>query len=522
MKLDDLLKGIAPVAVTGPCDLDVVEVRDDSRRVEAGDLFIAVPAAVAGQGDGTAANISSAVSRGARALVVEAGAVVPEGFAGTVVTVPRVRASLAPLAANRFPRGRELVLTAVTGTNGKTTTTYLMEAMLNAAGIVAGVVGTVANRVGGAPGAAAPAALMQPATLTTPGALALHRLLADMRQVGAADAVLEATSHALDQGRLDGCRFRVAGLTNLTRDHLDYHGTMAAYFDAKAILFERLLDEGGVAVLPLDRPEGVAMHARVRGLRQVLTIAAHGQPGADVAVEALSASSSGTHVRLKTPLGPIDVESPLVGDFNLQNIVLAVGMAIARGLDASAIATGLRRLQGVPGRLEPVPNARGVLCVVDYAHTPDGLERAIEAVRPLVVPGARLITMFGCGGDRDRAKRPLMGEAAARDSDLAIVTSDNPRTEDPESIVAMVVEGVRRQAVPSLEPAALATATRGACVIVDRRQAIRAAVGAAHAGDVVLLAGKGHEDYQILGTERVHFDDREEARAAFAAAERAP
>jgi len=523
MKLDDLLKGIAPLTVTGARDLDVIELRDDSRRVEAGDLFVAVPAAVPGQTDVTTANLSSAVSRGARALVVEAGAVVPAGFSGAVVTVPRVRAVLGPLAANRFSRGRELTLTAVTGTNGKTTTTYLMEAMLGAAGIVAGVVGTVANRVGGGPGATAPAALLQPATLTTPGALALQRLLADMREAGAADVVLEATSLALDQGRLGGCRFRVAGFTNLTQDHLDYHHTMAAYFDAKAILFERLLDDAqGVAVLPIDRPEGVAMRARVRGRRTVLTVAAHGQPAADVAVESLVASGAGTKVRLKTPLGPIDVESPLVGDFNLQNIVLAVGMAIARGLDATAIATGLRRLPGVPGRLEPVANDRGVLCVVDYAHTPDGLERAIAAVRPLVAPGARLITMFGCGGDRDRTKRPIMGEIAARDSDLTIVTSDNPRTEDAQSIVDMILEGVRRQPVTEIAPPALASASRGACVIVDRRQAIRAAAGAAHAGDVVLLAGKGHEDYQILGTERVHFDDREEARAALAASERTP
>jgi UDP-N-acetylmuramoyl-L-alanyl-D-glutamate--2,6-diaminopimelate ligase len=521
MNLDDLLKGLASVTLTGPPGVDIVEVRDDSRQVEPGDLFVAVPAAVQGTGDVTATNIASAVSRGARALVVEPGTAVPAGFAGTVVTVPRVRAVLAPLAGNRFPSGRELALTAVTGTNGKTTTTYLLEAMLGAAGVVTGIVGTVAYRVGGGPGAAGPAALMQPAPLTTPGALALQRLLADMRQVGATDAVLEATSHALDQGRLDGCRFRVAGLTNLTQDHLDYHHTMAAYFDAKAILFERLLDDAGVAVLPIDRPEGVAMRARVRGRRTVLTVAAHGQPAADVAVETLSATSAGTHVRLKTPLGLVEVDSPLVGDFNLQNIVLAVGMALARGLDAGAITTGLRRLSGVPGRLEPVANDRGVLCVVDYAHTPDALERAIAAVRPLVAPGSRLLTLFGCGGDRDRTKRPLMGEAAARDSDLAIVTSDNPRTEPAEAIVAMIVEGVRRQAVPELAPALLGSAARGVCIIVDRRQAIRAAIGAARAGDVVLLAGKGHEDYQILGTERVHFDDREEARAAFAALEQA-
>ncbi|HEY4185828.1 MAG TPA: UDP-N-acetylmuramoyl-L-alanyl-D-glutamate--2,6-diaminopimelate ligase [Polyangia bacterium] len=518
MKLAALLNGIATVEVAGPTDVDVVEVRDDSRKVGPGDLFIAVPAAVpGGHAENATDFVADAARRGARVLVVERGA--PAAALpfprGTRVTVPSVREALAPIAANRFPRGRELILTAVTGTNGKTTTTYLIEEMLRAAGIVAGVIGTVAYRVGGA-GAAA---LMRDAPLTTPGALALHHLLDDMRNVGAEDVVLEASSHALDQRRLDGCRFRVAGLTNLTQDHLDYHRTMDAYLDAKAILFERLLDGGaGVAVLPFDRPEGLAMRARVRG-RPVLGVATRPLPGADIVVETVTASSAGMRVRLATPLGALALESALVGGFNLENLVLAVGMAVARGLDANAIVEGIRRLPGVPGRLERVANGRGVLCVVDYAHTPDALERAIAAVRPLVGAGARMITMFGCGGDRDRTKRPLMGEVAARDSDLAIVTSDNPRTEAPGSIVDMILEGVRRQPSPPIEAAALSTAERGVCAIVDRRAAIRATITAARAGDVVLLAGKGHEDYQIVGTEKLHFDDREEARSAFAVAE---
>ncbi len=529
MKLDALLKGVAAPAVTGSTELDIVAVRDDSRRVTAGDLFVAVPAAVQ-RGAAATDFVADAIARGAIAVVVEApaadgSAAAPAALAGarpvTRVTVPNVRAALATIAANAHPSGRELTLTGVTGTNGKTTTTYLVEEMLRAAGIVTGVIGTVAYRVGGGPGGG-PAALMRDAPLTTPGALALHQLLADMRAAGAEDVVLEASSHALDQRRLDACRFRVAGLSNLTQDHLDYHGSMAAYFDAKAILFERLLDQAaGVAVLPFDRPEGLEMRARVRG-RSVLGVAARPHAGADVVVETVAASSVGLRARVATPVGPLAIESPLIGDFNLANLVLAIGMAVARGLGADAIVAGARRLTGVPGRLERVPNDGGVLCVVDYAHTPDGIERAIAALRPLVAPGARLLTMFGCGGDRDRAKRAVMGEVAARDSDLSIVTSDNPRTEDPRAIVEMIVAGVERQSVPVVDAAGLATAARGACVIVDRRAAIRSVVAAARPGDVLLLAGKGHEDYQIVGTERLHFDDREEARAAFESAGAGP
>jgi UDP-N-acetylmuramoyl-L-alanyl-D-glutamate--2,6-diaminopimelate ligase len=390
---------------------------------------------------------------------------------------------------------------------------------LRAAGRRVGVIGTVSYRVSGGGAPHAPD-FSRAAPLTTPGALAIQALFAEMRDAGASDVVLEASSHALDQGRLEGCRFRVAGLTNLTQDHLDYHGTMDAYFDAKAILFERLLDpRAGVAVLPVDRPEGRAMRARVAGRAgAVLGVAAAPTPGADVVAEQVDASSAGMRLRLGTPLGPLEVVSPLVGTFNLENILLAVGMAIGRGLDADAIVAGIEALPGVPGRLERVENDRGILCVVDYAHTPDALERAIAALRPLVAPGARLMTVFGCGGDRDRTKRPLMGQAAARDSELAIVTSDNPRTEDPATILAMIVDGCRRTGAEELTAAALGGATRGFCVVPDRRAAIRSAVDAVRAGDVLVIAGKGHEDYQIVGPDRLHFDDREEARAAFATA----
>jgi len=242
--------------------------------------------------------------------------------------------------------------------------------------------------------------------------------------------------------------------------------------------------------------------------------------GADVVVERHLLEPRGTRVTFATPLGKLEIATPLVGGYNLDNLALAVGMAVARGLPAEAIVAGAARLPGVPGRLERVPNARGVLCLVDYAHTPDALARAIAAVRPLVTssdgrPG-RLIVVFGCGGDRDRGKRPLMGKIAVRDAELAIVTSDNPRTEDPASIVAAIVEGVRAAGATAVDARGLREAARGYHVEVDRRAAIRAAASATGPGDVLLIAGKGHEDYQIVGTTRLHFDDREEAAAALA------
>jgi UDP-N-acetylmuramoyl-L-alanyl-D-glutamate--2,6-diaminopimelate ligase len=301
---------------------------------------------------------------------------------------------------------------------------------------------------------------------------------------------------------------------------------MDRYFDAKAILFERLMRDGaGVGVFFVDQEAGRRMRARLRGGRSLgvaLTTEAAASAGnaADLVVRNAVQSDAGWRLQLDTPLGALAIESPLVGGFNLSNLALAIGMAIGRGLDRDAIAGGLARLAGVPGRLERVPNQRGVLCLVDYAHTPDALERAIAAVRPLTT--GRVLVVFGCGGDRDRTKRPLMGEIAARDADLAIVTSDNPRTEDPRSILDMILAGVTRQPSPLVDATALAGAARGHHAEVDRRTAIRRAAAACHAGDVLLIAGKGHEDYQILGTTKVHFDDREEASAALAAVTASP
>jgi UDP-N-acetylmuramoyl-L-alanyl-D-glutamate--2,6-diaminopimelate ligase len=374
--------------------------------------------------------------------------------------------------------------------------TYLMESILVAAGRRPGVIGTVTYRHPGR---------VEPAPLTTPGALQLHAFFDEMRAAGCTDAVLETSSHALDQGRLHGNRFRVAALTNVTQDHLDYHRTHADYFAAKAILFRELLEPGGTAVLFADREDGRRMAKEVRG--KTLTVSTT-EIDADVRVVRRRLDGEGTVATLATPSGEVEISSSLVGDYNLENIALATGMAVAHGVRPVDIANGVRALAGVPGRLERVANPAGVLCLVDYSHKPDALDRALEVLRPLTK--GRLILVFGCGGDRDQTKRPIMGEVAARRADLVVVTSDNPRTEDPQAIIDMIVPGVRRGGMGEMKDGS------GFAVDADRRRAIRAAVSAARAGDTLIIAGKGHEDYQILGTTKIHFDDREEAAAAFA------
>jgi UDP-N-acetylmuramoyl-L-alanyl-D-glutamate--2,6-diaminopimelate ligase len=500
MDLAALLRGVGPTTISGgvaPETVSVADVRDDSRLVRAGDLFVSVPG-VSLDGTRSPADprfVADAAARGATVLVTEDGT--PPAFPGVVVKVERARQALGVIAANRFGAADALSLFAVTGTNGKTTMTYLVESMLRAAGRTAGVIGTVESR------SSAPGFATRPSTQTTPGALSLHTVLADMRAAGTTDVVLEATSHALDQDRLAGCRFHVAALTNITQDHLDYHATMDRYFDAKAILFERLLDPTrGVGVTFVDQEEGKRMRVRVAG--RALGVSRDAWiAGADVVVSNRVLGEQGITATLETPSGRLEIASPLVGEYNLANIAIAVGMAVAAELPADAIVRGLAGVPGVPGRLERVVNERGVLCLVDYAHTPDALERAIAAVRPYA--RGKLIVVFGCGGDRDPTKRPLMGEIAARDADLAVVTSDNPRTEDPEAIVAAIVEGMKR--APG----------RAQHREVDRRAAIRWAAAEARPGDVLLIAGKGHEDYQIIGTTKTHFDDREEAAAALEA-----
>jgi UDP-N-acetylmuramoyl-L-alanyl-D-glutamate--2,6-diaminopimelate ligase len=486
--------------VAGDPARPIAGVRDDSRAVVAGDLFVAVPGTRA---DGRGF-IDDAVARGAAAVALEGALPEPAPAGVDWVQVPGARKALGLMAARHFGAAQAMTLLAVTGTNGKTTTTFLLESMLAAAGRRPGVFGTVTYRY---------ADKAIPAPLTTPGALQLQTLLAEMRAAGTTDVAMEVTSIALDQDRVAGCRFKVAGLTNVTQDHLDYHQTMDRYFAAKTVLFRELLTADGVGVVFVDRDDGRRMRPHIAG--RALTVSLDAAVGADVVLIRSQLGDRGTRLELATPSGRLEIDSPLVGGFNVDNLCLAAAMGMGLGLSPEVIARGLAAQKTVPGRLERVDNQAGVLCVVDYAHTPDALERALQTLRPLT--RGRLLVVFGCGGDRDPGKRPIMGAAAVRLADVAIVTSDNPRTEDPARIVQMVVEGVRAAGGVEVPVEALAQAPGGYAAEVDRRTAIQRAVAAARPGDTLVIAGKGHEDYQILGTTKIHFDDREEAAAAFAA-----
>jgi UDP-N-acetylmuramoyl-L-alanyl-D-glutamate--2,6-diaminopimelate ligase len=330
---------------------------------------------------------------------------------------------------------------------------------------------------------------------------------------GARIAVLEVSSHALDQERVAGLSFRAAGFTNLGRDHLDYHADEAAYLAAKRRLFDELLAPDGVAVVNAADPNGARLAASLSAAGR--TVWRCGVPGAEVRARDVTTGLEGTRAVLDTPRGEVRVASPLVGAHNLANLELAAGLALALGLPPAAVSTGLSASRGAPGRLERI-DGRGVSAFVDYAHTPDSLGAACAAVRAL--SPRRLVVVFGCGGDRDRGKRPLMGRAAARAADLVVVTSDNPRTEDPAAIVAAVVPGVEEGGLRRLSREEALAGARGFVVEVDRRAAIALALAAAHPGDAVLIAGKGHEGYQIVGEEKRPFDDREEARRGLGAA----
>ena len=500
MKLSDLAASVPGARVIGasasaadPGAIEIGAVRADSRAVTAGDLFVAVRGRRSDGHD----FVAVAVAQGAAAVVVEReqpGLAVPQ-----LVVPDGARALGALIGRAAGDPARRLRLIGITGTNGKTTTTYLVESIVAAAAGRPGVIGTVSYRWGGR---------AFDAPYTTPTPEVLHGTFAQMADDGCDHAVMEVSSAALDMGRLGGVAFAVAAFSNLTQDHLDVHGTMAAYRDAKQLLFRDHLAAGGVAVINVDDPEGDGMAAAAAGhtiLRVSSSIAdaiavealRPSQRDAEIAVVSYSSTVDGIVARIRTPRGELDVASrPLLGHYNVANIALAVGIGEALGLAHDAIARGLAALPGVPGRVERVANDAGLDLLVDYAHTPDALDNVLRALRPLT--RRRLICVFGCGGDRDPTKRPKMGAVVAALADLAVVTSDNPRTEQPQAILDMILP-----AVPS-----------PFFVDVDRRTAIRAAIAEATPGDIVVIAGKGHEDYQILGTTKIHFDDREEAAAA--------
>jgi UDP-N-acetylmuramoyl-L-alanyl-D-glutamate--2,6-diaminopimelate ligase len=456
-------------------DGEVGGIAYDSRSVVPGDLFCCFPGERVDGHDFAA----DAVAAGAAALLVErpVHAGVPEARVG------RVRDVLGPLADAFYDHpSAELVLAGVTGTNGKTTVTYLLESIAAAAGTSAGVIGTVSRRFGGHE---------EPAPRNTPEAPDVQQLLRRMRDAGVGFVAMEATSDGLEQGRLRGTRFAAVGFTNLTQDHLNTHGTMDAYFEAKALLFERAY--GDRAVINIDDPYGRKLYVRTGSVLETVTYGTDG----DIRAADVSLGADGSRATLCTPWGNVDVATPLVGRYNVSNCMCALGLAVLSGFDLAQAVEGMRALGSVPGRLENVDAGQPFLALVDYAHTPDALENALRACRELAT--GRVLVVFGCGGDRDTAKRPLMGEAATRLADLTFITSDNPRSEDPSRIVGEVAAGADRGPGPYH-------------AVVDRREAIAAALREAREGDVVLIAGKGHEQGQQFADRTIPFDDRDVVR----------
>lgn len=495
MRLSEILAGLPGAKVKGPTTLEIAGVEHDSRRVAPGFLFVCIRGFTR---DGHAF-IADAASRGAVAVLVEQdpqAVAVPAGL--TLIRVQDSRASLAAVAARFFKYpSRSLRLVGVTGTNGKTTTAYLVERILTAAGRPCGLLGTIEYRLGGT---------IFPGERTTPESSDLQRFLARMRELGAWAAAMEVSSHALVLHRVDECEFDVGVFTNLTQDHLDFHGTMERYAQAKAILFRRLgagrtKPGEAAAVLNADDPwtPFMAQDTTARVIRFGI------ESPAEVRVSARSLTLAGIRATAETPWGPLEIVSPLVGQHNLSNILGAAAACLHLGVDPAGVSAGIAQLSAVPGRFEKVEAGQPFGVAVDYAHTPDALERVLRFARQFAT--GRVIALFGCGGDRDRSKRPLMGEAAARLADFVIVTSDNPRSEDPLAIIAEIELGVKK----------VCAGAEGHATIPDRREAIGAALAHAHEGDLVVIAGKGHEAYQILGNRTIPFDDRVVAREALAA-----
>jgi UDP-N-acetylmuramoyl-L-alanyl-D-glutamate--2,6-diaminopimelate ligase len=493
MTFASLLDGVEVLSQSGSAQ--VRGLAYDSRRVQPGWLFVAM------RGETTDGNryIDAALSAGAVAVATDAANETPRaGVAWAVVS--HGRRALARLSANFFhhPENR-LQLAGITGTNGKTTTSFLFEAMLAAAGRKSVLIGTVEYHVAGK---------VLPAPHTTPEPLELEQLLAEAVANGATDGVMEVSSHALAQQRVYGIPFAVAIFTNLTRDHLDYHGDFDAYFAAKRALFEGLgTGPPAFAVLNADDAFGARLIAEVRS--QVLT---YGIEKGQYRAERLEITGQGSRFDVETPLGRLALWTPLIGRVNVYNALAAVAAGVARGLPARAMVEGIAALKQVPGRFQRVDEGQPFAVVVDYAHTDDALRNLTTVARDFVARDfvardggrGRVITLFGCGGDRDKQKRPLMGAAAGQGSDFVVLTSDNPRSEDPMAIIG--------EALPGLA----ATGTRHA-VEPDRRKAIALAVAEAKPGDIVLVAGKGHEDYQVTRAGTSPFSDAEEARAALRA-----
>jgi UDP-N-acetylmuramoyl-L-alanyl-D-glutamate--2,6-diaminopimelate ligase len=496
MKLAELIGGVDGCRVEGSDAIDISGLSYDSRRVEPGHLFFAT----ARDENDRRAHIEQALSRGARALVVRGWDGASARPAATYIDCERPRRLMA-VAASRFYHApsERVELIGVTGTSGKTTTTCLLASIFEAAGTPAGIIGTL--------GIIERGRILQ-SGLTTPESIDIEAALDAMDRDGVRRVAAEISSIGIAEGRIDELSFRVCLFTNLGRDHLDYHGTIENYFAAKLRLFTDILPHSRridpIAIARGDDQWG----RRVLDAAAVRRVSFGLIAGSDVYPISFTTGLDGIRATIRALDRTFDIRSPLLGEINLLNILAASAVSVALGIESDAVVEGVRRCPGAPGRLEPVGGPPGVTVLVDYAHKPDALEAVLKTLRAL--GPNRLICVFGCGGDRDRGKRPLMGAIAGRMADEVIVTSDNPRTEDPLAIIGEIEDG--------LNDAGLArrptgdSSPGGYIVEPDRRAAIALALGAARAGDMIVIAGKGHEDYQIIGTSKRHFDDREVVR----------
>jgi len=494
MKLGKLIADLNVLDFHADPEMDIKGLAYNSLNVKPGFLFVAIK----GNSQNGHNFMEDAIRNGAVALVGENFKDFNTQIAR--IKVPDSREALSGIAANFYDHPfNKINLVGITGTNGKTTTSYVLESILLASGAVPGIIGTVNYRLPG---------LTLQAPVTTPESLDLIQILRIMADKGVTHTVLEVSSHALDQKRANGCPFRVVIFTNLSRDHLDYHQSMEAYFKAKSLLFrdisKKLPKNFTKAVINLDDPKG----KELAGLSDFPALTYGLGKNCDIRADQIHADKNGLTACLKTPSGKLNVRSSLIGTYNIYNILAASAAAFCMDIDLKSIAKGIENMKGVPGRLELVKDRTIPTVLVDYAHTPDALKKALKAVKGIVA--GKLITVFGCGGDRDKGKRGKMGRVAGENSDFVIVTSDNPRTEDPEAIIAQIEKGIKECGLNNLADKNNRR-MHGYIIETDRKKAIWKAIEMAGKSDLVMIAGKGHEDYQIVGKEKRHFDDREVA-----------
>ena len=471
------LTGMIPGAALKGSDAEISGITDDTRKLKTGSAFIALKGTIT---DGHN-YIKTAWEKGAGLIICNRGSSAEQGSL-PVIEVPDTRDALKIILPVLFPEAGKMTLAGITGTSGKTTTAYLLESIVKAAWRNPGIIGTIEIRYG---------TENIPANLTTPGPVELFGMLDDMSKKGVDTCIMEVSSHALDQGRVDGLMFDVGVFMNLSHEHLDYHKNMQDYLNAKKRLFTDYLR--GRAVINIDDSAGKSLKIEIQG-----AMSFGNSKNADIRPHSIRTDEGSMIISLDTPRGRFELASSLLGRFQVYNIMAATGAAIVLGIDTVAIIEGIANLRFVPGRMEPVPNGKGLRILVDYAHKPQALENALEAARSL--SEGKVHTVFGCGGDRDRAKRPLMAAIAEKYSDTVIVTSDNPRTEDPNAIIKEILTGFSQGYNPIIEP--------------DRATAIKLGVALMEADDVLIIAGKGHEDYQIIGAKKYPFDDRAMARKA--------